>query len=189
MLAKHKVGSSTLLTRSIFKPLDFRGLFSFCSLAKSSANSPQHDSAPVFALSLIAASTISLVRAAVLLALGAQCGLQLDDMIRCQCGKWNPAEDDAIMRGRQDVLGKLALCLRFRVNHTSRCATIPAYFSSLIIGFIFPSTVSITGFTSLLLLRFPGRFIRIKQGQRVYCRGPIFCPSIQLLQVLVEVCP
>jgi hypothetical protein len=28
MLAKHKVGSSTLLTRSIFKPLRNRGLFS-----------------------------------------------------------------------------------------------------------------------------------------------------------------
>jgi hypothetical protein len=30
MLAKHKVGSSTLLTRSIKKPLIFRGLFNFC---------------------------------------------------------------------------------------------------------------------------------------------------------------
>ena len=49
-------------------------------------------------------------------------------------------------------------------------------FSSLIIGFILPSTVSITGFTSLLLLMFPGRFIRIKQGQRVYCRGLISAP-------------
>jgi hypothetical protein len=29
MLAKYKVGSSTLLTRSIPKPLDFQGLFSF----------------------------------------------------------------------------------------------------------------------------------------------------------------
>jgi hypothetical protein len=30
MLAKHKVGSSTLLTRSILKPLDIQGLFHFC---------------------------------------------------------------------------------------------------------------------------------------------------------------
>ena len=29
MLAKHKVGSSTLLTRSIFKPLTFQGLVLF----------------------------------------------------------------------------------------------------------------------------------------------------------------
>jgi hypothetical protein len=30
LLAKHKVGSSTLLTRSILKPLDIQGLFHFC---------------------------------------------------------------------------------------------------------------------------------------------------------------
>jgi hypothetical protein len=34
MLAKHKVGSSTLLTRSIFKPLVFQGLFYFAELLK-----------------------------------------------------------------------------------------------------------------------------------------------------------
>ena len=40
IVAKHKVGSSTLLTRSIFKPPKFRGLFYFQGIRR--VNEPLH---------------------------------------------------------------------------------------------------------------------------------------------------